>query len=62
MLTLDEMLYQFNIDKISKSGAKFDVGKLEYLNSMHIRDKFAYIDGNMEEAYQCVTRWRGMLL
>ena len=29
---------------------------------MHIRDKFAYIDGNAEEAQKCVLNWRQMLL
>ena len=47
VLTLDDMLHQFNIDKISKSGAKFDIEKLQYFNSMHIREKFAYIEGNV---------------
>ena len=28
VLTLTDMLHQFNLDKISKSGAKFDVEKL----------------------------------
>ena len=28
VLTLKDMIYQFNLDKISKSGAKFDIEKL----------------------------------
>ena len=50
VLTMDDMLGKFNLDKISKSGAKFAIEKLEYLNSMHIREKFDYVDGNEMEA------------
>ena len=50
------------MDKVSKSGAKFDTAKLEFLNAMHIRDKFDYIEGNEAEARGCVEQWRGMLL
>jgi glutamyl/glutaminyl-tRNA synthetase len=34
---MQEMIQQFNLDKISKSGAKFDLDKLQFFNSMHIR-------------------------
>lgn len=47
---------------MTKSGAKFDTAKLEFLNSMHIRDKFDYIEGNEQEATQKVQVWRKMLL
>ena len=50
MLTMDDMIGKFNLDKVSKSGAKFAIEKLEFLNSMHIRDRFDYIDGNEIEA------------
>mmetsp|Transcript_34035 Transcript_34035/g.41992 ORF Transcript_34035/g.41992 Transcript_34035/m.41992 type:complete len:151 (-) Transcript_34035:654-1106(-) len=50
VLSLQDMIEQFNLDKVSKSGAKFDLAKLEFLNSMHIRDKFDYIEGNEAEA------------
>ena len=56
------MIHQFNIDKISKSGAKFDIEKLQYFNSMHIREKYAYIEGNAHEAQRCVINWTKMLL
>ena len=62
VLTLQDMLHQFNLDKISKSGAKFDIEKLHYFNSMHIRDKFAYVEGNTQEALRCAALWRKMLL
>ena len=61
VLSLDDMIQQFNLDKVTKSGAKFAIEKLEFLNSMHIRDKFDYIEGNEEEARQCVKDWRKML-
>jgi glutamyl/glutaminyl-tRNA synthetase len=32
VLTLDDMINQFNIDKISKSGAQFDFDRLEFFN------------------------------
>lgn len=32
VLTLQDMIQQFNIDKISKSGAKFDQDKLSFFN------------------------------
>ena len=46
VLSLDDMINQFNLDKVTKSSAKFAIEKLEFLNSMHIRDKYDYIDGN----------------
>lgn len=54
VLTLDDMVQQFNLDKVTKSGAKFEIAKLEYLNSMHIRNKYDYVEGNEEEATKCV--------
>ena len=50
------------MDKVTKSGAKFDINKLEFLNSMHIRNKFDYIEGNEAEAKDGVATWRSMLL
>ena len=46
VLTLNDMIRQFNLDKVSKSGAQFNIEKLEFFNSMHIRDKFDYTPGN----------------
>lgn len=46
VLSLKDMIQQFNLDKVSKSGAKFAIEKLEYFNSMHIRNRFDYVDGN----------------
>lgn len=61
VLSLEQMVDQFNLDKVSKSGAKFSTEKLEFLNSMHIRDQFDYIKGNAAEAQECVAKWRKML-
>jgi glutamyl/glutaminyl-tRNA synthetase len=61
VLSLQDMINQFNIDKVSKSGAKFDIEKLEYFNSMHIREKFDYSPNNMEEMAEAVAKWRDML-
>lgn len=46
---------------MSKSGAKFAIEKLEFLNSMHIREKFDYVQGNETEAKDCVNKWRELL-
>ena len=42
VLTMEELEILFNIEKIGKSGVKFEEKKLEFLNSMHIRNKFEY--------------------
>ena len=59
-MTLAEMIRDFRIDKVSKSGAKFDIEKLSFFNSMHIRIRYSYT--NDEEASQAVSKWRAMLL
>lgn len=46
VMEIEEMVRSFNLDKIGKSGAKFDMQKLEYFNAQHIRNKFNYIEGN----------------
>ena len=61
VLSLTDMIQQFNLDKVGKSGAKFAIEKLEYLNAQHIRDRFNYIEGNEEEAKAAVAKWRSML-
>jgi hypothetical protein len=45
---MDEMEILFNIEKVGKSGVKFEEKKLEYLNSMHIRNKFEYFQDQNE--------------
>jgi len=42
VMTLAEMVRDFRIDKVSKSGAKFDIEKLSFFNSMHIRIRYSY--------------------
>ena len=54
------MVRDFRIDKVSKSGAKFDIEKLSFFNSMHIRIRYSY--QNDLEAKQAVSKWRDMLL
>lgn len=44
VMEMFEMEQLFDIEKIGKSGVKFEEQKLEYLNSMHIRNKFAYFE------------------
>ena len=62
VMSLENMIDKFNLDKVTKSGAKFQVEKLEFLNSMHIRNKFDYIEGNASEALQCVKDWRKFIV
>jgi glutamyl/glutaminyl-tRNA synthetase len=38
VLSVAEMEQMFNIQKVGKSGVKFEEKKLEFLNSMHIRN------------------------
>jgi len=52
VMCLDDMIKQFKIGKVSKSGAKFDIEKLNFFNSSHIRMKFS--PDNLSE-------WREML-
>ena len=59
-MTLKNIIDIFNIDKIGKSGVKFDHDKLEFLNSMHIRSKFEYF--NELEMKKVSNSWRKMLL
>ena len=61
MLTLDEMEKLFNINKIGKSGVKFEEKKLEFLNSMHIRNLFTYYE-DASERNECLSLWRQVLL
>ena len=54
VLTMSQMQELFNIEKVGKSGVKFDEKKLEFFNQMHIRDKFASADS--------VDLWRQTML
>jgi glutamyl/glutaminyl-tRNA synthetase len=54
VMRIPDMVQQFNLDKISKSGAKFDIEKLLFFNSMHIRSRFQYTPGNSEEITNAV--------
>ena len=57
MLHMREMEAVFSLGKVGKSGVKFDERKLEFLNSMHIRDKFTYYE-DVEERQECVQEFR----
>jgi nondiscriminating glutamyl-tRNA synthetase len=37
IFTLDELIKQFDLTKVNKSGAVFDVNKLDWINSLYIR-------------------------
>ncbi len=38
ILTMEEMIRRFSLDRINKSGAVFDIEKLEWMNGMYIRE------------------------
>ena len=61
VLEMIEMEKLFKIDKVGKSGVKFDEKKLEYLNSQHIRNKFEYFE-DVDEKMACVKEWRQVML
>jgi glutamyl/glutaminyl-tRNA synthetase len=61
VLTLDDMINQFNIDKISKSGAQFDFDRLEFFNQMHLRERFSYTPGNRQEMQAALASWRDLM-
>jgi len=60
VLDMKDLLGLFNIDKIGKSSVKFSMDKLEYLNSMHIRNRFVFYD--VLECKKATNSWRNMLL
>ena len=61
MIRMDEMETIFRLDKVGKSGAKFDVKKLEFLNQLHIRDRFTYYEDE-QETKEIVDEWRSVML
>lgn len=51
--TLDDMIENFNLDRISLGGPVFDVAKLTWLNGLYIRE---------QSPVQTVKRWRDTIL
>lgn len=39
LLTLDELIQEFDVKRISKSGAIFDIDKLKWMNSQYLKNK-----------------------
>lgn len=39
LFTLDELIQEFSVDRISKSGAIFDIDKLKWINSQYLKKK-----------------------
>lgn len=52
-MRIEDMISQFSINKVSKSGAKFDIEKLHFFNSNHIRLNYSEQDK--------LADWREML-
>ncbi|HEX5429787.1 MAG TPA: glutamate--tRNA ligase [Patescibacteria group bacterium] len=55
IFTLDELIEQFSLDKVNKSGAVFDLEKLDWINGLYIRklsleELFARISEYLSEA------------
>ena len=61
VMTMNDLETLFDINKIGKSGVKFDERKLEYLNQMHIRYEFQYFN-DTQERDECVRKWRKVML
>jgi len=51
----------FNIQKVGKSGVKFELQKLEFLNQMHLRDKFTYDEDDADKR-AAIGEFREILL
>ena len=49
------------MDKVGKTGVKLEEKKLEFLNQMHIREKFTYYKDPAEKI-NCLENWRKMIL
>ena len=47
----------FQIEKVGKSGVKFEEKKLEFFNKMHIMNKFTYFEDQNEKNI-CLSEWR----
>ena len=60
-MDLESMEKLFKIEKVGKSGVKFDPRKLEFFNQSHIKNKFTYFEDKAERQ-QCVNEWRNVLL
>lgn len=39
IMSLDELIQEFSVDRISKSGAIFDIDKLKWMNSQYLKEK-----------------------
>jgi glutamyl/glutaminyl-tRNA synthetase len=60
-MTLSDLEQLFDLERVGKSGVKFDEKKLEYLNQMHIRFKFQYFEDPREKQL-CLEEWRQVML
>ena len=47
-MELESMEKLFKIEKVGKSGVKFDPRKLEFFNHSHIKNKFTYFEDKAE--------------
>ena len=61
VMQMDDMKKLFQIEKVGKSGVKFDTKKLEFLNAQHIRNKFTYYEDPVDKK-NCVDEFRAILL
>lgn len=57
MFTLEELVQEFNLDKVSKSGARFDFDKAKWYNQQYLRK---YSDADLSEMLKPVLASEGI--
>src|SRR5690606_33873031 len=60
VFTKDELITKFSLDRVGRSGARFDVQRLTWLNGQHIRmlsldDLYARVEGFWPEVAKDAT-------
>ena len=60
IFTVDELVEQFDLNRISKAGAVFDAEKLAYINSMHLRQLAAEDLAQRSYEYSGDSVWQGL--
>lgn len=57
IFSLDELVSLFSVERISKSGAKFDLNKAKWINQQYLRSR---TDGELAEEFQVILKGRGI--
>lgn len=62
VLSMDDLLRMFELEKVGKSGVKFSMDKLEFFNQMHIRRRFDVQGCTDAQVTEKIEQWRTLLL